>query len=118
MKVKVNRLNMLSAATEKVNNRMVRFYWNDLNKDGDITIATFEVNWGCFGSTNTIEAKEFAEKLIHTCALVDVLNSLSIEIDYDRDTTLLSNRELYAKWYDILQTNLNFGNLIEFLSME
>ena len=101
--------------------RLVKIYWNDADENGDYTTATFEVNWGCVGSTTTTEAREFTQKLMYACAIVDLLNSLQIEIQYDGDT-ILANKQSFKATYKVLQdkfqnNKLTWFEIIDFLTM-
>lgn len=74
---------------------------SDLNSD----VKTFGVNWSCCGTQNIEEAKKFAEQINKACKIVEKLNAMQINVNYESEgkTDREAYRAMIAKYMEELQ---------------
>lgn len=63
------------------------------NSDWRAEVKTFGVNWSCCGTQNIEESKKFAEQINKACKIVEKLNAMQINVNYDTEGK--TDREAY-----------------------
>lgn len=53
------------------------------NSDWLAEVKTFGVNWACCGTQSIEESKKFAEQINKACKIVEKLNAMQINVNYD-----------------------------------
>lgn len=81
---------LLTAVREVMNGRTVSV---EENSDWRSDEKTFGVNWACCGTQNIEEAKKFAEQINKACKIVEKLNAMEINVNYEDEEKL--DREAY-----------------------
>ena len=93
---------LMTAARGIMNGRLVSIVENsDLSSDE----KTFGVNWACCGTQSIEESKKFAEQINKACKIVEKLNAMQININYDTEgkTDREAYRAMIAKYMEELQ---------------
>lgn len=81
---------LLTAVREIMNGRTVSIEENsDLISDE----KTFGVNWACCGTQSIDESKKFAEQINKACKIVEKLNAMQINVNYEDEEK--PDREAY-----------------------
>ena len=60
-----------------------------------VEVKTFGVNWSACGMQNIEEAKKFAEKINKACKIVEKLNAMQINVNYEAEEK--PDREAYMR---------------------
>ena len=81
---------LIIAVDEIMNCRTVTI---EENSDWRSDVKTFGVNWSCFGTQSIEEAKKFAEQISKACKIVEKLNAMKINVNYESEGK--TNREAY-----------------------
>ena len=63
------------------------------NSDWLADVKTFGVNWACCGTQSIEESKKFAEKINKACKIVEKLNAMQINVNYEDEEK--PDREAY-----------------------
>lgn len=71
---------LLTAVRGIMNGRTVSI---EENSDWRSDVKTFGVNWACCGTQNIEEAKKFAKQINKACKIVEKLNAMQINVNYD-----------------------------------
>ena len=93
---------LMTAVRGIMNGRIVSV---EENSDFSSDVKTFGVNWGCCGTQSIEEAKKFAEQINKACKIVEKLNAMKINVNYDTEgkTDREAYRAMIAKYMDELQ---------------
>lgn len=93
---------LMTAVREIMNGRTVSI---EENSDFSSDVKTFGVNWGCCGTQSIEESKKFAEKINKACMIVEKLNAMKINVNYDIEgkTDREAYRAMIAKYMEELQ---------------
>ena len=93
---------LMSAVNGIMNGRIVSV---EENSDFSSDVKTFGVNWACCGTQNIEESKKFAEKINKACKIVEKLNAMQINVNYDTEgkTDREAYRAMIAKYMEELQ---------------
>lgn len=69
-------------------------------------VKTFGVNWSACGTQNIEETKKFAEKINKACKIVEKLNAMQINVNYEHDENpdIESYMALITKYMEELQS--------------
>lgn len=94
---------LASAVDEIMEGRTVKIYENS---SFDAEVITFGVNWSACGTQNIEETKKFAEKINKACKIVEKLNAMQINVNYEHEEKLdrKSYMALITKYMDELQS--------------
>ena len=93
---------LLTAVREIMNGRTVSVEENSV---WNAEVKTFGVNWACCGTQSIEEAKKFAEQINKACKIVEKLNAMQINVNYDTEgkTDREAYKALIAKYMEELQ---------------
>ena len=93
---------LMTAVRGIMNGRIVSV---EENSDFSSDVKTFGVNWGCCGTQSIEEANKFAEQINKACKIVEKLNAMKINVNYDTEgkTDREAYRAMIAKYMDELQ---------------
>lgn len=93
---------LLTAVREIMNGRIVSV---EENSDFSSDVKTFGVNWCCCGTQSIEESKKFAEQINKACKIVEKLNAMQINVNYESEgkTDREAYKALITKYMDELQ---------------
>jgi hypothetical protein len=93
---------LMSAVNVIMNGRTVSI---EENSDWRSDVKKFGVNWACCGTQKIEEAKKFAEQINKACKIVEKLNAMKINVNYDTEgkTDREAYKSLITKYMDELQ---------------
>ena len=81
---------LMSAVNEIMEGRTV---FIEENSSWNAALKIFGVNWSACGTQNIEEAKKFAEKINKACKIVEKLNAMQINVNYEAEEK--TDREAY-----------------------
>ena len=93
---------LMTAVRGIMNGRIVSV---EENSDFSSDVKTFGVNWGCCGTQSIEEANKFAEQINKACKIVEKLNAMQINVNYDTEgkTDREAHKAMITKYMDELQ---------------
>ena len=93
---------LMTAVNEIMGDRTVEVVENF---DWRAKVKTFGVDWACCGTQNIEEAKKFAEQINKACKIVEKMNAMQINVNYDDEekTDREAYKALITKYMEELQ---------------